>query len=93
MLNINDLTNSVTSINIATTTGNLRFFTPSLFAASGTINASAVLQADSTTRGFLPPRMTTTERDLIATPAAGLMIYNTTTNRPNFYDGSAWVAL
>jgi hypothetical protein len=56
-------------------------------------NASARLEIQSTTQGFLPPRMTTTQRDLIATPAAGLMIYNTTTNRPNFYDGSAWVAL
>jgi hypothetical protein len=63
-------------------------------SASGTsASASAILQANSTTKGFLPPRMTTTQRDLIATPAAGLMIYNTTTNRPNFYDGSAWVAL
>ena len=58
-----------------------------------TREVSARLQIDSKTQGFLPPRMTTTERDLIATPAAGLMIYNTTTNRPNFYDGSAWVAL
>jgi hypothetical protein len=55
--------------------------------------ASAMVEITSTTKGFLPPRMTTTQRDLIATPAAGLMIYNTTTNRPNFYDGSAWVAL
>jgi hypothetical protein len=66
-----------------------------IFSATGatSVNASAQVQIDSTTKGFLPPRMTTTERDLIATPAAGLMIYNTTTNRPNFYDGSAWVAL
>jgi hypothetical protein len=62
-------------------------------ASSGSLNASAILQADSTTKGFLPPRMTTAQRDLIGTPAAGLMIYNTSTNRPNFYDGSAWVAL
>ena len=53
----------------------------------------AGLQADSTSRGLLPPRLTTAQRDAIATPAAGLMIYNTSTNRPNFYDGSAWVAL
>jgi hypothetical protein len=31
-------------------------------------NASARLQVDSTTQGFLPPRMTTTQRDAIATP-------------------------
>ena len=43
-----------------------------------TLNASAVLEAASTTKGFLPPRMTTAQRNAIATPAAGLQIYNTT---------------
>ena len=43
-------------------------------------NASAILEVTSTTKGFLPPRMTTTERDAITTPATGLVIYNTTTN-------------
>ena len=53
-------------------------------------DASAVLQADSTTQGFLPPRMTTTERDAITTPAAGLMVYNTTTNKAQCYNGTTW---
>ena len=35
---------------------------------------------NSTTGGFLPPRMTEAERDAITTPAAGLMVYNTDTN-------------
>jgi hypothetical protein len=63
------------------------------FGGVGSNSGSCVFELLSTTKGFLPPRMTTTQRDLIGTPAAGLMIYNTTTNRPNFYDGSAWVAL
>jgi hypothetical protein len=42
-----------------------------------TINASAMLQADSTTKGFLPPRMTNAQRIAIATPAVGLMVYCT----------------
>jgi hypothetical protein len=41
-------------------------------------NASAILQANSTTKGFLPPRMTTTEINAIVTPAEGLVVYNTT---------------
>jgi len=90
MTNINDSTNSVTAINIASTTGNLRFSTPSLFAASGTINASAVLQADSTTRGFLPPRMNSTELAAIASPATGLVVYSTTENQLCLYNGTAW---
>ena len=45
-----------------------------------------------TTKGFLPPRMTTTQRDAISSPATGLTIYNTTTNALNVYNGSSWVA-
>lgn len=38
---------------------------------------SAVLDATSTTKGLLPPRLTTTQRDAIVSPASGLVIYNT----------------
>jgi hypothetical protein len=59
----------------------------------GTANAAAILDAASTTKGFLPPRMTTTQRNAISTPPAGLVIYNTSTNVLNFYNGSAWGAV
>ena len=42
-----------------------------------TVNASAQLQIDSTTRGFLPPRMTNAQRLAISSPAIGLMVYCT----------------
>jgi len=58
-----------------------------------TIAASAKLELSSTTQGFLTARMTTTQRDAITSPATGLEIYNTTTNLPNFYNGTAWTAL
>jgi hypothetical protein len=58
-----------------------------------TVNAAAQLQVDSTTRGFLPPRMTTAQRDAITSVPAGLMIYNTSTNKLNFFNGSAWEAV
>ena len=58
-----------------------------------TPTASAILQIDSTTQGFLPPRMTTTQKNAIGTPAAGLQVYDSTTNTPNYYNGTAWVAL
>jgi hypothetical protein len=54
------------------------------------VAASAILQADSTTRGFLPPRMTTTQKNAIASPAAGLVVYDSTDNKHYGYDGSAW---
>jgi len=54
------------------------------------IAASAQLDVASTTKGFLPPRMTTTQRDAISSPAAGLIVYNTTTNKHQGYNGSTW---
>jgi hypothetical protein len=57
-----------------------------------TPDSSAALEVSSTLKGFLIPRMTTSQRDSIATPANGLQIYNTTTNQVNFYNGSAWTS-
>ena len=53
-------------------------------------NASATFQIDSTTKGFLPPRMTTTQRNAIASPATGLVLYDSTTNKLQCYNGSTW---
>ena len=55
--------------------------------------ATSILTLASTTQGFLPPRMTTTQRDAIGSPATGLIAYNTTTNKVNVYTGSAWEAV
>ena len=43
--------------------------------ASSSTSPSAVLEANSTTQGFLPPRMTTTQRDAILSPVGGLTIW------------------
>ena len=40
-------------------------------------NASSVLDIESTTKGFLPPRMTTAQKNAIATPATGLVVFDT----------------
>jgi len=58
-----------------------------------TPDASAVLEVRSTARGLLPPRMTEAERNAIASPATGLTVFNSTTNRFNVYDGSSWIQL
>jgi hypothetical protein len=52
--------------------------------------ASAILQADSTSRGFLPPRMTTTQKNAIASPATGLVVYDTTLNKLCVRGAAAW---
>ena len=65
-------------------TGNVRV------GAGSTNNASAVLDVVSTTRGFLPPRMNTTAKNAISSPAAGLVVYDTTLNKLCVYTGAAW---
>jgi hypothetical protein len=57
---------------------------------TATPNANAALDITSTTRGFLPPRMDTTARNAITTPPAGLIIYNTSINAFQCYNGTAW---
>jgi len=58
----------------------------------GTTNPSksAKLEINSTNQGFLPPRMTEAQRNAIASPALGLVIFNTTTNCLNLFIGSLW---
>jgi C1q domain len=52
--------------------------------------ASAQLDISSTTRGLLAPRMTTTQRNAIVSPAKGLLVYDTDLNALYHYNGSAW---
>src|SRR5258706_15781986 len=59
-----------------------------------TPNTSSLLDVTSTTKGMLVPRMTLIQRDAIASPATGLLIYQTNST-PGFYyfTGTAWTAL
>ena len=57
------------------------------------VDPSAALEVDSTTKGFLPPRMTEVQRNAISSPAKGLLIFNTNTDRLNIYDGTVWTDL
>lgn len=89
-------------IDAAVSTGNLIFrtngsteaarftSTQNVLIGTATDIASSKLTVTSTTQGFLPPRMTTAQRDLISSPAAGLIIYNTSTNKHQGYNGSTW---
>ncbi|MFH0843176.1 MAG: hypothetical protein V1903_11215, partial [Bacteroidota bacterium] len=58
-------------------------------AAPLTPHASSILEIESTTKGFLAPRMTSIERNAIATPADGLLVYDTTTESFWYYDSAS----
>ena len=54
---------------------------------------SAQLEVRSTSRGFLPPRMDTDQRNAIFFPADGLIIYNTTTKGLEIKTSLGWISL
>lgn len=59
----------------------------------GVSHSAAQLTVTSTTKGFLPPRMTTAERNAIVGPTAGLLIWNTSTGLLNVHNGTNWYSL
>ena len=59
-------------------------------ASSFSAVASSLLTIDSTTQGFLQPRMTNAQTVAISTPATGLQVYDTTNNKNLLYNGSVW---
>lgn len=62
----------------------------------GTIEAfqtTALFQLNSSSQGFLAPRMSATDRGNIVAPATGLLIYNTSTDQFDYYDGSSWLSV
>ena len=59
----------------------------------GTASPAAPLEVSSTTGGVIMPRMTTTERNAIASPTNGEMVYDTDLNKFYGYANNAWTDL
>ncbi len=61
----------------------------------GTItpNASAMLDVSSNDKGFLPPRLSTAERNAMPSKTAGLIIFNTSSGCLELFNGSNWINL
>jgi hypothetical protein len=53
-------------------------------------HSSAILEVASSTKGFLPPRLNSKQRDSIQSPEEGLMIYNTESSCLEWFNGSYW---
>ena len=71
-----------------------------VFAQSFAINTtgatadnSAIFDVSCTTKGMLVPRVTTVQRNGIASPATGLLVYDTNLNQFAFYNGTSWILL
>tara|TARA_Y100000296_G_C4958016_1_gene149550 strand:+ start:123 stop:494 length:372 start_codon:yes stop_codon:yes gene_type:complete len=60
---------------------------------SATIAGSQFGEVGDVVPTFVPPKMTTAQRNAISSPATGSVVYNTTTNLLNHYNGSAWLAV
>ncbi|PKL85495.1 MAG: hypothetical protein CVV22_07190, partial [Ignavibacteriae bacterium HGW-Ignavibacteriae-1] len=58
-----------------------------------TPEVTALLDLVASDKGLLVPRLTTANRDAIAAPATGLLIYNTSNNRFEYYTGATWVPI
>jgi hypothetical protein len=82
--------NGFTVFQTSNANGNAFFYQSVSIGSGVTPVASAALDVVSTSKGFLPPRMTTTEKGAIASPATGLVLYDTTTNKLQCYNGTTW---
>ena len=58
-----------------------------------TPDASAIIDIETTTQGFLPPQMTTTQKNAISSPKEGLVVYDLTLHKLSYYNGSSWTNL
>ena len=94
IVSFNNITGYSAAGATGTTSTNLVFSASPVFSGSvgigATPAASAVLDAQSTTQGVRFPNMTTTQKNAIGTPAAGLVIFDTTLAKLCVYSGTAW---
>lgn len=74
----------------ATVDGGIQYSEGSVTIGGSAVYGSAALAVDSTTQGLLPPRLTTAQRDAIASPVEGLIIYNTSVATLQVFDGAGW---
>jgi hypothetical protein len=94
IVSFNNITGYSAAGATGTTSTNLVFSASPVFSGSvgigATPAASAVLDAQSTTQGVRFPNMTTTQKNAISAPAAGLVIFDTTLAKLCVYSGAAW---
>jgi hypothetical protein len=68
-------------------------FSQNVGIGTSTPNASAMLDVQSTSKGLLPPRMTSLQRDAISSPTPGLIIFNTDTQSLEVFTNAGWFGI
>ena len=84
--------NASTGMGFLASAGNITFVPSAGSVAIGTVapNANAILDVVSTTKAFLPPRMTTAQKNLIAVPTEGMVVYDLTLHKLCVRTAGAW---
>ena len=84
-------TNTITpTVSLDVSNGRVIAASINVGAASKTINQDCDVDFSSSQTYMLPPKLTTTQRNGLGGLVAGAMIYNTTTNKHQAYDGTIW---
>lgn len=80
-----------TAIEIDANSGGTTYFNANQMVVGGTVaTTSTRLDVQSTTRAFCPPRMTTSQKNAIASPSGGMIVYDTTLAKLCVYGAAAW---
>lgn len=98
------LTSTANQVTVTQGVGTVTFSTPQnidtsaavqfgTLALGGALDASSILSLTSTTKGFLPPSMTTTQKNAISTPTNGLVVYDSSLAQLFLRSGGAWTPL
>lgn len=83
-------TKNFVDLTTAQTIAGAKYFSDSVSIGAASPSSSAILQIDSTAKAFMPPRMTTAQKNAIATPVEGMVVYDTDLDILSNYDGSTW---
>lgn len=85
-LTVNTQSGATTNYAAAFLGGNVGIGTP-------TPDANAILDVSSTTKAFMPPRMSTVSRNAISPATEGMMVYDTTLHKLYIRTVSTWEAI
>lgn len=84
------LRNSANTYTVFVTANGVTYFNGgNVVIGNTTGNSNAILDVQSTTKAFMPPRMTTAQKNAITSPTAGMVVYDTTLNKLCVYT-TAW---